>query len=90
MIDDSQVWKSRLRRARTTLTRKLRAATRDSKLAEDAFVEVEAFAFLAGYIVRKLIEAKKLSDELESAAMKVVAYPARADYTHDFLSAHKD
>jgi hypothetical protein len=89
MIDDSQVWKSRLRRARTSLRRKLRAAAHDSGLAEDAFVEVEAFAFLAGYIVRKLIEARKLSDELESSAMKVLAYPARADYPLDFLSAHK-
>ncbi len=89
MIDDSQVWKNRLRRARTNLRRKLQAAARDSARAEDAFVEVEAFAFLTGYIVRKLIEANKLSDELESAVMKAVAYPARPDYPLDFLSAHK-
>jgi hypothetical protein len=89
MIDDSQVWKDRIRRGRATLRRKLRDAPRDPARAEAAFVEVEPFAFLTGYIVRKLIEAKKLSDELEGAVMNVVAYPARPDYPLDFLSAHE-
>src|SRR6266516_624585 len=89
MIDDSHVWKDRVRRGRTTLRRKLRDATRDPAKAEAAFVEVEAFAFLTGYIVRKLIEAKKLSDELETANMNVITYPARSEYPLDFLSAHK-
>jgi hypothetical protein len=89
MIDDSHAWKNRLRSGRAILRRKLRDATRHPARAEAAFVEVEAFAFLTGYIVRKLIEAKKLSDELEAAVMNVVSYPARPEYPLDFLSAHK-
>jgi hypothetical protein len=89
MIDDSHVWKNRLRRGRAVLRHKLRDATRDSARTEAALVEIEAFAFLTGYIVRKLIEANKLSDELEAAIMNVVTYPARPGYPLDFLSAHK-
>lgn len=89
MIDDSHVWKNRLRRTRATLRRRLRDASRDPVRAEVAFVEVEVFAFLTGYIVRKLIEAKRLSDELETAVMNVVTYPARPEYPLDLLSAYK-
>jgi len=39
-------------------------------------------------IIRKLSEAKKLSDELEAAVISVIAYPAWSDYRLDFLSAH--
>jgi hypothetical protein len=89
MIDDSYVWKDRLRRGRATLRRKLREAINDPERAEAAFVEVEAFAFLTGYIVRKLIEARKLSDELEEALLSVTTFPAQPGYRLDFLNAHK-
>jgi len=49
MIDDSYVWKDRLRRGRATLRRKMREAQQDPARAPAAFVEVEAFAFLAAY-----------------------------------------
>jgi hypothetical protein len=89
VIDDSYVWKDRLRRGRAVLRRKLRAAAADPTRVEAAFVEIEAFAFLTGYIVRKLIEAKKLSDELEAAAMRVEVYPAQPRYPLDILNAHR-
>jgi SOS response regulatory protein OraA/RecX len=76
MIDDSYVWKNRLRTGRAILRRKLRRAKVDPARVDAAFVEIEAFAFLTGYIIRKLLEAKKLSDELEAAIMNVVTYPA--------------
>jgi hypothetical protein len=88
MIDDSYAWKDRLRRGRAVVRRKLRAAAEDPARLEVALIEVEAFVFLTGYIVRKMSEAQKLSDELESATMSVVAYPARPTYPLDFLSAH--
>lgn len=89
MIDDSYVWKNRLRTGRAILRRKLRRAKVDPARVDAAFVEIEAFAFLTGYIIRKLLEAKKLSDELEAAIMNVVTYPARPEYPLDVLSAHK-
>jgi hypothetical protein len=87
VIDDSYVWKDRLRRERAAFRRKQQRALNDPDRVEEAFVAIEVFAFLTGYITRKLIEAKKLSDELEGAAMRVVTYPA-TDYKLDFMNAH--
>jgi len=89
MIDDSYDWKDRVRRARGSLRRKLRRAKVDPGAQDAAFVEVEAFVFLTAYIIRKLVEARKLSDELEKATMSVTSYPANADYRLDFLNAHR-
>jgi hypothetical protein len=89
VIDDSYVWKDRLRRERATVRRKLRQSRVDADCLEQALVAVEVFAFLTGYITRKLFEAKKMSDELESAAMEVVMYPRRnLAYKLDLLNAN--
>jgi hypothetical protein len=89
VIDDSNVWKDRLRRERTALKRSLRRSLHDPDQVESALAAIEVFAFLVGYIVRKLIESKKLSDELEGATMEVVAHKRREpDSKLDFLNAH--
>src|SRR4051812_7333069 len=89
MIEDSYVWKDRLRRSRAILRRKMREADSDPQRAEAAFVELEVFVFLTGYIVRKLIEAVKLSDELEATRLPVMVYSARPSYPLDFMNADK-
>jgi hypothetical protein len=49
----------------------LRRAAADPQWIGDAFVAVEVFAFLTGYITRKLLDSQKMSDELEAAVMEV-------------------
>ena len=89
VIDDSYVWKDRLRRERASLKAKMRRAQTNEDLLETAFVGVEVFVFLVGYVTRKLIEAKKISDELEAASMGVDSFPRQEpDYKLDYLNAH--
>ena len=45
--------------------------SQDEDLYEQALIAVEKFAFLSAFIIRKLLEAKKLSDELESVKVSV-------------------
>lgn len=90
MIDDSWEWKDELRRDLRSLRRKLSRARLSEQASEEAIVAVEKFALVAAYIIRKLKEAGKLSDELEAeATLPVQAFP-RADtsYPVDLMSRH--
>lgn len=90
MIDDSWVWKEKLVRDRGGLKRRLRAAAEDEDALEKALVSLESFVFLTGYILRKLAEARKLSDQLERSVMRVTAYPrTHSSYPLDFMNAHR-
>lgn len=65
MIADSWPWKAEI--ARRAL--RLRQRTRQRRWHERSFVGVEKDLFLSAYAVRKLVEAGKLSDELESTVI---------------------
>lgn len=79
MIFDSFVWKkelkTELRRFRTFISsNNLPVAPPDSNYY---FLRVEKFFFVTAYIVRKLNESNKLSDELVSATIPVIIHPRK-------------
>ncbi|MSQ14820.1 MAG: hypothetical protein EXR50_03030 [Dehalococcoidia bacterium] len=48
--------------------------------SDQATIAVEKFAFMVGFIIRKLVESKKLSDEFERTSVPVKAYIRRRDH----------
>jgi hypothetical protein len=57
---------------------------------EEAWVRMERFVFWSAFVIRKLSEAKKLSDELEAEQIQVSRFPrSDLDGPHDFMNAHK-
>lgn len=91
MVWDSWVWKDQLRRDLRALKTKLNkaAALKTDESLEQAGVAIEKFAFTSAFIVRKLIEAKKLSDELENSSITLQAFPRVKTERHlDFLNWH--
>jgi hypothetical protein len=68
VISDSIPWKRRLSKHGKALSKR----TVQRRWGSAAFTAVEFDVFLAAYAIRKLSEAKKLSDEVE--AMPIKAY----------------
>lgn len=68
MIWDSEVWKSDLKRELSALERLV--AKRGAK-SEPLGIRIEKFYFLSAFIIRKLIEAGKLSSEVVSQKVKL-------------------
>lgn len=82
MIIESYVWKDVLKRdLRTTKKRidKISAFT-DPDEVERSYAALEKFVFSSAFVIRKLSESVKLSDELESVPIKVEAF---ARMNHD-------
>lgn len=71
MIWESHPWKQDIARTARYFER-METAT---KLTERQRVTIEKRAFLTFYSVRKLIEAKKLSDQITSRSLAVTVYP---------------
>lgn len=84
MLDESFPYKEELRRELDAVNGKV--------LTEDdgAWIAWERFVFWSAFVLRKLAEAKKLSDEFEAERFKVVRYPTKGeDLLQDFMNAHK-
>ena len=77
MIWESNVWKMELKRDITSLKRRLQhAATPSTRgISDQVLAKIEKFSFTSAFIVRKLMEAKKLSDELEGSVLPVQSFP---------------
>lgn len=74
MIWDSVVWKEELAKDLQHIRRSIAAVQPDASYERTA-VAIEKFAFTSAFIVRKLLEANKLSDEIESASISVTEFP---------------
>ena len=62
------------------------------KICEDekAWVRLERFVFWSAFVIRKLAEAKKLSDEFEAERFRVTVFPRiDPDDPQDFMNADK-
>ena len=82
MIYDSQPWKRDLARWATRLDgRKTQRVMRDASLGA-----IERDVFLAAYAIRKLIEAKKISDEVASTSLPASAFKPRGVRKVDLLN----
>jgi len=76
MIHDSQVWKevllAELRGLREYLAKA--QASRRSDVKERALVRVEKFVFISAFVMRKLFEVKKISDEIARSELSVRSF----------------
>jgi hypothetical protein len=84
MIHDSSYWKNSLRNHAEILNEKLEQRI----WRESSFSKVEQSVMLSCYIVRKLAEAKKISDTKFQAPLKMRLFQATGK-TVDFLNNHK-
>lgn len=91
MIFDSYVWKDDLKKEVKKFSKfiketKIRVAPPDSAIF---FLKIEKFFFVTAYIVRKLKESNKLSDELTTTEIPVKKYLRKnKDEILDFLNNH--
>jgi hypothetical protein len=76
MILDSFVWKNELNKDLQIVKKNLQK----SKFADDsqenviAAISIEKFTFTSAFIIRKLVESKKLSDEFQSTSVQVQSF----------------
>ncbi|MDX1996823.1 MAG: hypothetical protein SF066_03810 [Thermoanaerobaculia bacterium] len=93
MIDDSVPWKELLhRKARAIAKRR-----QQRRWSSTSFALLEQDVMLAGYAVRKLLEAHKISDELANTAIAATAFPFKGTRRHfvktgdlpDYMNWHR-
>jgi len=92
MISDSNIWRAELFRDVNQLRRRLRrAATPQSRgITEGVAAQIEKFSFTSAFIVRKLLDAWKLSDELEFTPLRVQKFPViDEDTLIDYMNCHR-
>jgi hypothetical protein len=78
MIDDSGPWKRDLGREAVTLSRALgRFKSGRNDVSDALFYKVERFCFLSAFIVRRLLEAEKLSQEVERTTLAARTFRRR-------------
>jgi hypothetical protein len=89
LIDESYVYKRELATDLSDIEhQKLRSENEADN--QQAYVKFERFVFWVAFSIRKLIESKKLSDEVESTAFKLISYPRlENDYPQDFMNWEK-
>ena len=85
MIWESGPWKRDLLRRAHTLCRR----RKQRRWVEASFASVEQDIFLSAYAIRKLLDAYKISDEVESASLVATAYEKRQSWPVDIQNAHK-
>jgi hypothetical protein len=84
VLDESFPYKRQLRQEL--------GAVRNKDLGGDerAWVRFERFVFWSSFVIRKLAEAKKLSDEFEGERFNLQRYPATdPERVQDFMNAHR-
>lgn len=84
MIWESWPWKAEVAR----LAKRLKMRKSQKRWTEATGARVEQEVFYLAYAIRKLLEAKKLSDELEAHPVKVVQHPPTGRAV-DFMNWHK-
>jgi len=84
MIWDSSPWKRDLAR----LAESLRHRKSQRRWSERSLARVEQEIFLSAYIVRKLLDSNKLSDEVASSSLRGRAYK-HCGGTVDIINWHK-
>jgi len=92
VISDSNIWRAELFRDLADLRRRLRhAATPKSRgTTEGLLAKVEKFTFSSAFIVRKLMDGWKLSDELESGRLLIRKFPViDNDRLIDYINCHR-
>lgn len=91
MISESHVWKDELKKELVNF-KKFISSTKIGVIPPESnsfFFKVEKFFFVTAYIIRKLNEANKLSDELISTNIPVILYPRKNKHKIlDFLNKH--
>lgn len=90
MIHDSVIWKKELKKEIATFKKYLKDIFKDKYDQEHFVLGLEKFYFVCSFIVRKLNECKKLSDELISINYESSKYK-RIDLKSklDILNNHK-
>jgi len=84
MIYESHYWKSDLLKIAKRLTNR----KTQKKWFETSLAKIEQDVMLGFYIIRKLREAKKLSDTVSGQRLNIKAYPAKG-ITVTYLNWHK-
>lgn len=78
MISQSHIWKDDLERQIFEIRQMLRHVQREEReLTEDEAYRLERFLFISSFIMRKLLDAGKLSDEMKGESVPVVVYPRK-------------
>lgn len=75
MITESRYWKDDLAQR----AQQLRRRTNQKRWTETSSARVEQTIMLGFYAVRKLIEAKKLSDDVANQALRITTHPGRGE-----------
>ena len=89
MIYDSYIWKQDLKKELVKFKKFIYTTKIQVKPPESNkfFLRIEKFFFVTAYVIRKLNEANKLSDELVSTTLPIVKYPRKnKDKRLDFLN----
>lgn len=82
VIGDSRPWKADLWR----IAHRLAGRTEQVRWTEQSFVNLEKDLFLAFFIIRKLMDARKLSVEVESIRVSATVYPWKDGKPINFLN----
>ena len=88
MIDDSWIWKNELKKELDEFYRF--SENKTTSVSDDYFMlRCEKFFFISAFIIRKLNEANKLSDELNSKDFNCIKYQRiKQDNLIDYLNRH--
>jgi len=84
MIWESSYWKDDLLR----MAARLRRARRQKRWTEASYAQVEKCFLLGFYSVRRLLEAKKLSDSVVKQVFRITHFPTRGRVVH-YMNWHK-
>jgi len=84
MIWESRPWKRKLDELAGSLLRQKKRY----QWTETWLAKIEFDIFLSGYVIRKLLEANKISDEMKSAAVRVKVHMSRP-HSVDKMNWHK-
>lgn len=84
MIFESWPWKRELKRRSASLDRR----RSQKRWMESSFFAVEQDLFVSAFAIRKLLESKKISDEVESLSLVATIFKSTGRVV-DFMSRHK-
>lgn len=88
MIWDSTIWKEELQNEMNQFDSYITSIS-DSDYDSDIFtLEFEKFYFVCSYIIRKLIDSKKLNVGLENKGYSCIKYTRTNNNPLDFLNSH--
>jgi hypothetical protein len=93
MIYDSYVWKKTLKKdlkqINTFLLKYYSKNDNGSKSNDEAFIRLQKFFVFSSIIIRKLIEANKISDEIMTNSVKISTYEKINEKEITFFNDYK-